>query len=159
MLLLSEPYLNVRVGLEVSVDRLHSPRVTAVVHCDDRSSSVKYTFYEWDTRHIEDLNLILNRLQSMSFCVRCIFIKIVRQLCAIHKEGVDLARLTRSHIIACSLSETLNKQLYDDIGKFYSCDIAQTVRRIMTSMKGRGLKITPEYNDGGDSRLSVPRIV
>jgi hypothetical protein len=80
----------------------------------------------------------------MSCRVRCIFIKIVRQLCAIYKEGVDVVCLTRSHINACSLSETLDKKLYNDIGKFCSNDIAQTLRRLVTSMKGRILEITSE---------------
>ena len=158
MLLLSEPYMNARVGLEVSVDRLHSPRVTAVVHCDDRSTNTKYTFYEWDTRHIPDLNLMLTRLQKMSCHVRSIIIKIVRQLYAMYEEGIDLDSLTRSHINACSLSQTVDKKLYDDIGKFYSSDIAQTVRRIVTSRK-EILEVTQEYDGGGDSRLSVPRLV
>jgi hypothetical protein len=129
MLLLSEPYMNVRVGLEVSIDRLHSPRVTAAVHYDDRST--KYTFYEWDTRHIPDLNLLLNRLQSISSHVRRIIIKIVRQLCDLHRGGIDLIDLTRSHIKACSISQTVDKQLYNDIGKFYTFNIAQTVQRIV----------------------------
>jgi hypothetical protein len=140
---MSEPYKNARVGLEVSVDRLHSPRVTVALHYDDRSTNTKYTFYEWDTRHIPDLNLVLNKLQLMSSHVRSIIINIIRQLCALHREDMNLVRLTRSHIDACSLSQTVDKQLYDEIGKFYISDIAQTVRRIKRGRE-RVLEDTPK---------------
>jgi hypothetical protein len=129
----------------------------AVVHWVDRSTNTKYTFYEWDTRHIPDLNLVLNRLQSMSCHVRRIIIKIVKQLCALYREGTDLVRLTRFYINACSLSQNVDEQLYVDIGKFYTSDIAQTVRRIvLTSREGED---TPKHDGGGDSRFSVPRLV
>ena len=135
--------MNGRVGLELSIDRLHCPRVTAVFHCIDRSTNTKYIFYEWNIRGIPDLNLMLNKLQSMSSHVRYIIIKLVRQLCAIHRGSRDLHRLTRSHINACSLGQTDDKRLYEEIGEFYSFDISQTVRRIQISMKNF-LELTPE---------------
>jgi hypothetical protein len=72
---------------------------------------------------------------------------------------MDLTLLTRSHINACSLGQTIDKQLYDDIGKFYTLDIAQTVRRILISREKGLLEDTPNDNGGGDSRLSVSRLV
>jgi hypothetical protein len=72
---------------------------------------------------------------------------------------MDLTLLTRSHINACSLGQTIDKQLYDDIGKFYTSDIAQTVRRILTLREKEVLENISKHNGGGDSRLSVSRLV
>jgi hypothetical protein len=134
MLLLSKLGMNWGLGLEVNFNHRYGPIATAVARYSHPQTNIKYTFYEWNTGEVPVLNSKLKELQSKSQRVRYIIIRLVRFLVKqCKKEDVDLLNLSKSYIHNCSAQAANSdlKNLLEDIGTFYSFEIAQTVQRLL----------------------------
>ena len=133
MLLLSKQGINWSLGLEVNFNHRYGPIAKAVAQYSHPQTNIKYNFYEWNTGEVPELHSKLKELQSKSRCVRYIIIRIVKCLvkqCT--KEDGDLLNLCKGYIQNRS-AQAVNsdlKILLEDIGAFYSFEIAQTVQRL-----------------------------
>jgi hypothetical protein len=134
MLFLSKECVNWTLGLEVKFNHRHGPIATAVALYSHPQTNIKCKFYEWNTDEVPVLNSKLKELQSKSRCVRFIIIRLVRLLVKqCKKEDGNVLDLIKGYIQNLSL-QTANcdlKKLLEDIGTFYSFEIAQTVQRLL----------------------------